>query len=113
MKSYVILFVLIFSSYQLFSQEVINKNSTIEKTTYYENGQICEHGFFNSEGQLTGNWIKYDTNGNVISQGVFKNGKKQGKWIFWDKNTLKEVDFDNNKVVNFTQWSKSDYIVTK
>ena len=113
MKSYVLLVALIFSSFQLFSQEVINKNITTEKTTYYENGQICEHGFFNTEGQLAGNWIKYDAEGNVLIQGDFANGKKQGKWLFWDKNALKEVDFNNNQVVKFTQWSKTEYLATK
>lgn len=113
MKSYILFFAFILSTSVIFSQEIIKEKISTEKTTYYENGQICEHGFFNKNGQLTGNWIKYDKDGTVIVQGVFENGKKQGKWIFWEKNTLREVDFNNNQVVKYTQWSKTEYLATR
>lgn len=98
---------------QVASKEIKKTNKSIEITNYYDNGQVKEHGFFNAAGKLDGHWIMYDTVGNVLVQGEYDNGMKVGKWLFWDANSLKEVDFKANKLLKYNQWTKEAYLAQK
>lgn len=114
MKNVFLSLVMIVFVGQLTAQEnnVTYKSSKkqTEITTYYDNGQVKEHGFFNKEGALDGNWVQYDEAGNVMVQGEYADGMKVGKWLFWKGDTLKEVDFQANKIVKYNQWSKTEYL---
>ena len=39
--------------------------------------------------------------------GEFKNGKKKGKWLFWNDNKLTEVNFKNNRIISSQSWENS------
>jgi len=38
---------------------------------------------------------------------------KEGKWLFWDSNALKEVDFKANKLLKYHLWTKAEYLAQK
>lgn len=74
-----------------------NITVSLYKKEYYENGNIKSEGYytfekpiglhktFSSDGKLT-EGILYDDDGNILGKGgVDKNGKKTGKWVFYDK----------------------------
>ena len=37
---------------------------------------------------------------------MFTNGKKTGKWFFWNKQGLIEADFEDNKLVKAVSWNE-------
>lgn len=87
-------------------KKVIYKKSgnLVEATFYDTNGNIEQHGFFKND-KREGNWISYTKNGEKKAIGYYENGKMNGKWIFKNGDTLSEVDYLDNKIVNVAQWS--------
>lgn len=94
------------------TKRVEKSTKTLLMTKYYDNGQIYEQGTLNTDGQLHGLWKRYDEAGNVLVQGTYQDGMKEGKWLFWSVSTLKEVDFAKNKLVKYSQWNKTDYLAS-
>ena len=85
--------------------EFVEKDGLVYATYYYEDGSIEQEGTFNAEGQLHGLWTRYDVEGNKSSVGQYIDGKKNGKWFFWTGESLKEVDYLNNKIVSVNEWN--------
>jgi len=84
----------------------------IEATYFYTTGEIAQHGFFKNNLRHA-NWISYNKKGEKMVIGYYNKGKKTGKWIFKTGNTLKEVDYLNNKIIRVNQWSdKSTMAIT-
>ena len=105
MKRYMFLIAVLFMSASLFAQA--DKKVTYEKqgdltlaTYYYDNDSIEQQGTFNADGQLHGEWTSYDIEGNKIAIGQYVEGKKHGKWFFWTADSLKEVDYDNHRIIS-------------
>lgn len=88
------------------------KGDVIEATYYHANGAIAQTGFFNPDGKLQGEWKSYDVNGKKIAVGNYDNGKKVGKWFFWNTNRLSEVDYSNSKIVSVNNWKNSNPVVS-
>jgi len=40
--------------------------------------------------------------------GSYQQGKRTGKWFFWSEESLKEVDFVNNKMAKLVQWNNQE-----
>ena len=102
-----ILLAILFISAIGFSQE---KEVTFEKegdmvkaTYYYDNGNIKVQGFFKDK-KLTGTWSSFNNQGNKTKIAQYKEGKKVGKWFVWEKETLKEINYDNNVIVSVNDW---------
>jgi hypothetical protein len=53
----------------------------------------------------------FNDQGDKLAHGSYALGVKTGKWLFWQENTLKEVDFINNKMVAITQWNNKGTVV--
>lgn len=91
-----------------FAQEVKPKfekqGDLTEATFYHDNGTVAQTGFFDKNNKLEGTWLSYDVKGNKTAVGNYKNGVKVGKWLFWNENSLKEVDYENNKIAGFSEW---------
>lgn len=106
----ILLIALFFIAAQGFSQKIaptFEKEGELVKATYYnEQGGISVQGFFKNK-KLTGKWIRFDTNGNKTKIAYYNEGKKVGKWFVWDKESLKEINFNNNVIVSVNTW-KSD-----
>lgn len=80
------------------------KGDVTEVTYYHENGEIEQKGTFNANGKLHGEWVSFDAEGNKVALGNYSNGKKVGKWFFWEGNSLNEVDFIDSKIVSVNKW---------
>ncbi|WP_196894976.1 toxin-antitoxin system YwqK family antitoxin [Aureivirga marina] len=89
------------------------KNEDLVKVTYYhDNGEVREQGFFKDK-RLHGTWVKYNSNGEKVTLGNYYNGKKVGKWLFWQDDVLKEVNYDNNQVASVSKWKEASKVAYK
>ena len=106
MKKAIILALIFVSSFG-FAQEKetsFEREGNLVKATYYNaEGQISIIGYFKDK-KITGTWTSYDTNGNKTKIAHYKDGKKVGKWFVWNKNTLKEITYNNNLIVSVNDW---------
>jgi antitoxin component YwqK of YwqJK toxin-antitoxin module len=50
----------------------------------------------------------FDEKGEKIAMGSYQQGKRTGKWFFWSEESLKEVDFVNNKMAKLVQWNNQE-----
>lgn len=73
---------------------------------YHENGAISQQGTINMEGQLHGRWESFAESGEKIAMGNYANGKKEGKWFFWNQEGLSEVDYNQNGIASVQQWKE-------
>ena len=81
----------------------------VKATYYYENGSIKTQGFFKNK-KLTGEWVSFDKSGNKSQIGYYENGKKVGKWFFWGKESLKEINYEDNIVASVNVWKSESKI---
>ena len=81
-------------------------NSVIEIEIFHDNGEVYQKGSLKNN-KLHGKLESYDYSGNLVVLGEFKNGKKKGKWLFWNDNKLTEVNFKNNRIISSQTWENS------
>ena len=81
----------------------------VQATYFHDNGNIAQTGFL-LKGKLHGQWLMYNTAGKKIASGKYVEGKKAGKWFFWEGEILKEVDYADNRIVNVKKWNKSEIV---
>ncbi|ARV15433.1 toxin-antitoxin system YwqK family antitoxin [Polaribacter sp. SA4-12] len=102
-----ILLAILFISALGFSQEketTFERDGDLVKATYYfDNGDVKVQGFFKDK-KLTGIWTSFDKKGNKTQIAQYKEGKKTGKWFVWNKESLKEITYNNNTVVGVKDW---------
>lgn len=101
--------ILIFTVGFSFAQELPNleqpKTDDLREVIYYhDNGTISQKGTFNAEGKLHGVWTSYDLNGKKTMVGIYNNNKKVGKWLIWNDDTLREIEYSNSKIVSVSEW---------
>ena len=75
----------------------------VKATYYHENGSVSTQGYFSNK-KLTGEWIRFDLEGNKTQIAYYDNGKKVGKWFVWNKESLKEINYYNNTIVSVNLW---------
>jgi len=106
MKKVFLLAVLLMSTI-VFAQEKepkFEKFGDLVKATYYnEDGKISVQGFFKDK-KLTGEWVRFDNQGNKTKIAYYKDGKKVGKWFVWNNESLKEINYNNNVIVSVNTW---------
>ncbi|MEZ4971574.1 MAG: nicotinic acid mononucleotide adenyltransferase [Flavobacteriaceae bacterium] len=106
MKGILLIFALLFSVVTN-AQEikpVFEQDGEMLKATYFhDNGTVSQEGHF-LNGKLHGEWKMYGEDGKKIAMGEYTEGKKTGKWFFWDAKKLKEVDFEDSKIASVTEW---------
>ncbi|HSR59842.1 MAG TPA: hypothetical protein VLL47_03765 [Robiginitalea sp.] len=73
---------------------------------YHESGTISQQGTLNMAGELHGRWESFAENGEKVAMGNYINGKKDGKWFFWNKDGLSEVDYNHNTIASVQQWKE-------
>lgn len=60
--------------------------------------RTCESAFYNARQIENGKYIRCDDDGRKLSEGYYKNGKKDGQWIYlWLGKILMEVFYVNGK----------------
>lgn len=79
-------------------------------TYYHENGVVAQTGEF-LKGKLHGEWNMFDEAGTKIASGEYLQGKKTGKWFFWKGEELKEVDFEDSRIVSITKYENKEAVV--
>ncbi len=108
-----ILILTILFSVSAFAQDIkpkFEKEGEVIKATYFhDNGEIAQTGYL-MEGKLHGQWYMYSAEGKKIATGKYNYGKRSGKWLFWNGDILKEVDFENNRIANVKRWNQSEIV---
>lgn len=89
------------------------KAGNLVKVTYfYKDGKIKEQGFFKNK-KLEGTWKAFDKNGEKTVIAQYKNGKKVGKWFIWQKDELKEINYENNVIASVQSWKENTRVAVK
>ena len=111
-----VLLILLFISALGFSQKnetTFEKEGNLVKATYfYDNGDIKVQGYFKNK-QLTGTWTSYDLKGNKNQIANYKGGKKVGKWLIWNNETIKEINYNKNTIVSVNNYKLATRLVIK
>tara|TARA_R110000868_G_scaffold29732_4_gene110518 strand:+ start:26590 stop:26943 length:354 start_codon:yes stop_codon:yes gene_type:complete len=85
----------------------LNKDTNLIEVVYYhDNGVVSQTGFYTADGKLQGEWLSFNTEGEKIVSANYDNGKKVGKWFYWTKETVKEVDYNTNVIANLKESGK-------
>ena len=83
----------------------LNKDTNLIDVVYYhDNGVVSQTGAYTTDGKLHGEWLSYNTDGKKQVSANYDNGTKVGKWFFWKEATLKEVDYNNNRIASVSEW---------
>jgi len=102
------------------SQYIKEKDIVIGPAVYFnEYGSIQSKGSFNDNGEMTGDWVWYHTNGKVSRESTYENGKQQGETIYYlesgtiinkvnYKNDLVEGVLENYKLIGY-KYEDIDY----
>lgn len=84
----------------------LNTNTNLIEVVYYhDNGAISQTGAYSLDGKLQGEWLSFNTEGEKLVSANYDNGKKVGKWFYWNDKTLKEVDYNNNAIASVCEWT--------
>lgn len=75
----------------------------VKATYYYDDGSVKTEGYFKDK-KITGEWIRFDKDGNKTQLAFYNNGKKVGKWFIWSKDSLKEINYENNSIASVKDW---------
>jgi len=114
MKKLMMILVMAFS-FGAIAQDVEPKfekeGNKVKATYFHANGEIAQQGYFMNE-KLEGEWTMFNENGDKIAMGNYVNGTKTGTWSFWEGDTVKEVDFNDNRIAAVTE-SKRDKTIVK
>ena len=107
-KKVLLLFALLIGMVSFAQQErklELNKDTNLIDVTYYHgNGVVSQIGAYTLDGELQGEWLSYDTEGKKSISANYDNGKKVGKWFYWNNTTLTEVDYTNNAITSVNEW---------
>ena len=105
------LFVIVLTAQDKKVKPRFEKEGDVIKATYYhDNGKIAQTGYYKNN-KLHGQWKSYDQNGNRIAIAQYLEGKKNGKWFFWNGEILSEVDYDQNKMIAVTRRNNAHSVV--
>jgi antitoxin component YwqK of YwqJK toxin-antitoxin module len=93
------------------SNPKLEASGAVVKATYYhDNGQIAQEGVFKN-GKLDGKWVSFNEDGSKKSIGEYTEGNKTGKWFFWNGAKLSEVDYQNSRVAYVKTWQQQAPLV--
>jgi antitoxin component YwqK of YwqJK toxin-antitoxin module len=99
----ILLLTLLMIGFVGFSQEkqpsYTAEGDLVKATYYYQDGTVSTIGFFKDQ-KLTGEWTRFDKEGNIIQTAFYDAGNKVGKWLVWSSNALKEIHYENNAIVD-------------
>jgi antitoxin component YwqK of YwqJK toxin-antitoxin module len=101
-KSVLIFFAFLITVFSFAQQKrdlKLNKDTNLIEVVYYhDNGVVSQTGTYTLDGKLQGVWLSFDTEGKKIVSANYDNGKKVGKWFYWNNGSVKEVDYSDNAI---------------
>jgi hypothetical protein len=104
MKKILLILAVLLTTYGFAQQKRVLKlnedTNLIEVVYYHDNGKISQTGFYTQDGKLQGVWLSFDKEGKKIVSAIYDNGKKVGKWYYWNNDTVKEVDYTDNAIAS-------------
>lgn len=109
MKNLALIFGLFLFTAFGFAQEIqpvgeqISEN-TIKVTYFHSNGKVMHQGNY-VDGKSEGLWKSYDEVGNLIAEGSFEKGKKIGLWNFYSTKEQNVVVYNDNAVSNVKKFN--------
>lgn len=115
MKNLALIFGLILFTSLGFAQETeavgeqISEN-TVKVTYYHSNGKVMHQGNY-IDGKADGLWKSFDETGNLVSEGSFEQGKKTGLWNFYTSTALNAVVYSDNTVADVKKFSTNTLVV--
>ncbi|MFK7782192.1 toxin-antitoxin system YwqK family antitoxin [Psychroserpens sp.] len=116
-KQFVLIFALLISVVAFAQQErdlKLNKDANLIEVIYYhDNGVVSQTGFYTVDGELQGEWLSFDTEGKKLISANYDNGKKVGKWFYWNNTTLTEVDYTNNAITSVNEWNNKSSVALR
>ena len=116
-KKVLLLFTLVICMVSFAQQErelkLNDDTNLIEVTYYHDNGVVSQTGTYTLDGKLQGEWLTFDTKGDKSVSANYDNGKKVGKWFYWNDTTLKEVDYSNNAIASVSEWTNKTSVASR
>jgi len=106
MKNLILIVVLLFSVTAFSQEQKVDYKKTADnlvQATYYfsdNNAVVEKEGFFNEDGKLHGTWVTYDVQGNKTAIANYKNGVKEGVWMYFKGDKINVVTYKSNKITN-------------
>lgn len=94
------------------SLELNKATDLIDVVYYHDNGTVSQTGSYTKDGKLHGEWLSFCEEGNKIVSAKYENGKKVGKWFFWNDNSLTEVDYSSNAIANVSEWTNTESLAS-
>lgn len=83
--------------------KVNNETNLIDVVYYHDNGEVSQTGTYTLDGKLQGEWVSYNKEGEKIVLANYENGKKTGKWFYYNGDTIKEVDYAKNVIASLKE----------
>lgn len=80
------------------------EDGLVKVTNYYESGEIKEQGFYDADKKLTGEWIQFDKTGKKTVIANYYKGVKVGKWLVWQGDKLLQLDYEQSRIANVSEW---------
>lgn len=116
MKKLLITIVLVSLSVTMYAQEnkvlTLNEETNlIEAKIYHDTGKLAQTGSYTLDGLLQGEWISYDTSGVKTAVANYNKGRKEGTWLFYTGDILKEVTYKDSKILAVNTWNRDSRIV--
>ena len=90
-----------------------NKGELIQANYYDDQGNLEQQGTFNRDGELHGTWVSYDVSGKKLVEAKYQNGKKVGKWLYFNNDIIKEVFYEDSKIVSVNEISADSRLVIR
>ncbi|MFT6370468.1 MAG: antitoxin component YwqK of YwqJK toxin-antitoxin module [Maribacter sp.] len=113
MKKLIFILVMTFT-FGAVAQEVEPKfekeGNKVKATYFHANGEVSQQGYFMNE-KLDGAWKMFNEKGDKIAMGNYSKGSKTGTWMFWDGDSVKEVNFSNNRIAAVNSRKNSSSLV--
>ena len=86
------------------------EGNKVKATYFHANGEVSQQGYFMNE-KLDGEWKMFNEKGDKIAMGNYTRGAKTGTWMFWEGDSVKEVNFSNNRIAAVTDSKRSGSVV--
>lgn len=80
------------------------EDGLVKVTSFYESGEIREQGFYDAEKKLTGEWVQFDKTGKKTMVANYYKGAKVGKWLVWQGDKLLQLDYEQSRIANVSEW---------
>ena len=92
---------------------VLNQETNlIEAKIYHDNGVVAQTGFYTTDGVVHGTWISFDAQGVKTAVANYNKGKKVGTWLFYTGDILKEVTYQDSKILAVNTWNRDSRVVS-